>query len=240
MTEDTVQQFYEEEAKVYDETRFRSSHGAYVDSIQKSTVLELIGNCKGKHVLEIGSGTGRFTRELVKRGAHVVCVDLSSKMHKQARLLLPDGCAEYFIMNGSHLGFADSTFDICLTINMMSHIKNDSKIFTEVNRILKKGGIFVANFPNMSGIYFPIGVVVNLFDRSLQAPVYSRWYTFGSLVRSLKNGGLNPVRFVGRIIFPRTYCPAVLFKCLKKLDHGISNSSMYSLAGNLFIKSHRL
>lgn len=239
MTEDAVQQFYETEAEVYDETRFRSSQGAYVDSVQKSTILELLGNCKGKHILEIGSGTGRFTRELAKRGAHVVCVDLSSKMHKQSRQLLPGNCVEYFVMSGSHLGFADDTFDVCLTVNMMSHIKNDSKIFTEVNRILKKGGIFVANFPNMQGIYFPIGVLVNLFDRSLQAPVYSRWYTFGSLIRSLKDAGLNPVHFVGRMIFPKTYCPVMFFECLKKLDHELSNSGMYSLAGNLFIKSHR-
>ena len=240
MTEDNVQRFYEEEAKVYDETRFRSSHGAYVDSVQKSAVLELMGNCNDKHILEIGSGTGRFTRELTKRGAHVVCVDLSRKMHEQSRLALRYDGAEYFVMSGSDMGFATESFDVCLTVNVMSHIRNTSEVFAEVRRVLKKGGFFVANFPNMSGIYFPIGGFVNLFERSLQAPVYSRWYTLGALTRSLKCAGLNPVRLLGHMIFPKKYCPVMLFNCLRELDHRISNTNMCFLSGDLFIKSHRL
>jgi ubiquinone/menaquinone biosynthesis C-methylase UbiE len=240
LTEDRVQRFYEQEAKVYDETRFKSSHGEYGDSVQKSAVLELIGKCEGKCILEIGSGTGRFARELVKRGAHVVCVDLSRKMCAQSRQALYNGSVEYFVMSGLALGFADETFDVCLTVNMMSHIKNDSVIFAEGRRVLRKGGFFVANFPNMSGIYFPIGGIVNLFERSLQAPVYSRWYTLGALIRSLKGVGLNPVRILGHMIFPKKYCPTMLFKCLRELDLRMLHSTFNVLCGDLFVKSLRL
>lgn len=239
MTEDAVQRFYEQEAKVYDETRFRSPHGTYSDFVQKSAVLELIGECKGKRILEIGSGTGRFTRELAKRGAHVVCADLSREMHEQSRLLLPDNSVEYFVMSGSELGFADETFDACLTINVMSHIKNDSEIFAEVSRVLKKGGFFVANFPNMSGIYFPIGVIVNLFKRSLQAPVYSRWYSISGISRSLRYAELIPVRILGQLILPKKYCPFALFNCLREFGNRLMYSDMHFLLGDLLVKSYR-
>jgi len=239
VVEQDVQRFYEKEAEMYDESRFKSVQGIYVNSVQKETVLKLVGDCRGKHVLEIGSGTGRFTKELVKRGAHVVCIDLSSKMHEKARQSLNTENVEYFVMNGSHLGFAEKSFDICIAINVMSHIKNSTKVFTEVNRILRKEGIFIVNFPNMSGIYFPLGVIVNLFERSLQAPVYSRWYTLGFLINSLRGSGLEPVQHVGRIIFPKNYCPIILFNFLKKLDRIISDSTFNSVTGNLFIKSHK-
>lgn len=240
MTEDTVQRFYEQEAKVYDEARFKSHQGMYSDFIQKSTVLELIGECKGKHILEIGSGTGRFTRELAKRGAHVVCVDLSRKMHEQSRLTLRYDGAEYFVMSGLTLGFADESFDGCLTVNVMSHIKNDSGIFEEVRRVLKKGGFFVANFPNLSGLYFPVGELVNLTERSLQAPVYSKWYSIGSLFGSLRSAGLDPVRVLGRAIFPKKRCPNILFECLKRLDHWLLHLGIDFLSGDLFVKSRNL
>ncbi len=239
MTEDAVQQFYEDAAKVYDDTRFRSSHGAYVDSIQKSAVLELVGNCAGKRILEIGSGTGRFTRELAKRGADVVCVDLSRNMHEHSRLLQPNDSLEYFLMSGLNLGFADESFGGCLTVNVMSHVKNCSAFLAEVSRVLKKGGFFVANFPNMSGIYFPIAGFVNFFERSLQVPVYSRWYSMRTVYRSIRCAGLTPVRVIGHMIFPKKRCPIVLFRCLKEFDIKLSYSSFRHLSGDVFVKSYR-
>lgn len=239
MTEDAVQSFYEKEAKIYDETRFRGSHGTYSDFVQKSAFLELIGDCKGKRILEIGSGTGRFTRELAKRGATVVCVDLSRRMHERSRSVKFVDAINFFVMSGVDLGFAAESFDGCVTVNMMSHIRNNIGVFNEVRRVLKRGGFFVANFPNLSSIYLPIGGFVNLFERSLQVPVYSRWYSFRSVMCSLRFSGLNPVSVHGRMIFPKKYCPAPLFVCLKQFNSKVSNSSLVFLSGDLFVRSVR-
>ena len=240
MTE-KVQTFYEQEAKIYDAARFKSSHGVYANYVQKSAVLELIGNCKGKRILEIGSGTGRFTRELVKRGANVVCVDLSRPMHQQSRsIIAADRNVEYFVMSGLDLGFADGCFDACLTINMMSHIKNELGIFGEVHRVLKKEGFFVANFPNMSGLYFPIGAVVNSFERSIQVPVYSKWYTISGLAHSFKESRFTPEKRIGRMIFPKKYCPQALFELLNKIDGWLADNTFSVLYGDLFVKLRRL
>jgi len=225
---------------MYDATRFRSSHGTYSDFVQKSAVLDLIGECKGKRILEIGSGTGRFTRELAKRGAHVVCADLSRKMHEQSRLALHCGGTDYFIMNGADLGFAGETFDACITINVMSHIKNTHGFLMEASRILRKGGFFVANFPNLSGVYFPIGGIVNMFERSLQAPVYSKWYSFEEIFHSLRSAMLDPVCISGHMILPKKHCPSFLLTCLKKLDYQLSKSCLHLLSGDLLVKSCKI
>jgi ubiquinone/menaquinone biosynthesis C-methylase UbiE len=235
LAEDKVQTFYEQEAKIYDDTRFKSSHGMFVDLVQKSAVLELIGNCKGKRILEIGSGTGRFTKELVKHGAHVVCVDLSRPMHEESKKEIATGNIQYFVMSGLDLAFEDLSFDCCLTVNMMSHIKNSPKLFSEVCRVLKKGGIFVANFPNFSSVYFPVGGLVNLFERSLQRPVYSRWYSVSEVVRSLRSCGLVYVNSRGRLIIPKKYCPSPLLTCFKVINS--KSSDILFLSGDLFVQS---
>ena len=215
----------------------KSSHSLYGDYIQKSAVIELLGNCSGKRILEIGSGTGRFTKELVKHGASVVCVDLSCPMHEQSRSSLKGGSVQYFVMSGLDLAFEDESFDACLTVNMMSHIRNDKAIFSQVRRVLKKDGLFVANFPNIGSIYFPVGGFVNLFGRSVQVPVYSRWYSIGKVVRSLRNSGLMPVNILGRMIFPKKYCPTPVFVCLKAINSQLSSSNVRFLAGDLFVQS---
>ena len=236
MTENKIQTFYQQEAKIYDETRFKSSHGKFSDFVQQSAVKELIGNCKGKRILEIGSGTGRFTKELSKRGANVVCVDLSRQMHERSRSGIHDDGVQYFVMSGMDLGFACETFDVCLTINMMSHIQDERLILDEIKRVVKIGGLFVANFPNMAGFYFPVGVVVNLFNRSLQKPVYSRWYSVSAVFRLLICSGLDPVQVLAHLVFPVKRCPDFLFANLKKFDVMINSSWMRLLLGDLFIK----
>jgi ubiquinone/menaquinone biosynthesis C-methylase UbiE len=240
LTEEIVQGFYEEEAEAYDETRFRSSHGAYVDRVQKSLVLELIGNIMGKNILEIGAGTGRFTVELVKRGANVVCVDLSRNMHCKSRQSTQNDSVDYFVMSGLNLGFADGSFDGCLAVNTMSHIKDCSTFLGEVGRTLKRNGFFVANFPNMTGIYFPVGCLVSFLERSLQAPVYSRWYSTRTIFYSIRYAGLYPVRAVGHMVFPKKYCPSILFRGLKGIDFRLSHSAFWSISGDLFVKSQKL
>jgi len=239
LIEDVVKDFYEKEATIYEETRFKTSHGIYVDCIQKSTVFKLIGNCKGKRILEIGSGTGRFTRELLKLGSEVVCIDLSRKMHEQSRAhtLLGSDDADYFLMDGSYLGFANNSFDVCVIINVMSHIHDNSQTLGEIRRILKNGGFVIANFPNMCGFYFPIGFLVNFFGRSLQMPVYSKWYSARSIFSLINYLGLNPVRLIGHMVFPKKNCPEGFFNLLKSLDNILKDSFLALMCGDLFLKA---
>jgi len=235
-----VQEFYEKESQIYNETRFKSYHGLYSDNLQKIAVFSLLGNCKGKRILEIGSGTGRFTKDLIKRGAKVVCVDISRKMHERNRQRNQGNLPDFYVMSALELGFADGTFDGCITINMMSHIKDNVKVFQEVRRVLKVNGVFVANFPNITSLFLPIGASVNAFKRSVQAPVYSKWYTPKEVMTALKTSQLQPTSTFGRITFPKKYCPKPLFLVLKYLNSNANGESFWSssfLQSDLYVKS---
>src|SRR3989344_738686 len=48
-------------------------------------VLELLGDIKGKRILDYGSGSGKFSRVLAEKGAEVVAVDPTENMLVLAR-----------------------------------------------------------------------------------------------------------------------------------------------------------
>ncbi len=49
---------------------------------------------------------------------------------------------------GHHLPFADDTFDLVTSVDILEHIPNLPGFFWEVNRIREKGGRFYGNTPN--------------------------------------------------------------------------------------------
>ena len=59
---------------------------AYDDDVS-ITLFDLIGSLDDSTVLDLGCGHGRMSRELARRGAHVVGIDISSALLEKARAL---------------------------------------------------------------------------------------------------------------------------------------------------------
>ena len=58
---------------------------AYLDSFEKNKLLPLLGDLKGKKVLDVGAGTGRLTLRLAKLGADVMALDISVVMLEEIK-----------------------------------------------------------------------------------------------------------------------------------------------------------
>ncbi|MDY6780190.1 MAG: class I SAM-dependent methyltransferase, partial [Halobacteria archaeon] len=104
----------DETAEEYDEWRF-SRGGRLVDQGEKESLFEILGDVDGKSVLELACGTGRFTVELVERGAEVTGVDISEPMLRKGvaksveREVYDD--VNFVRGDGKRLPFPDNTFD---------------------------------------------------------------------------------------------------------------------------------
>src|SRR5207247_9962451 len=72
-----IQADYEKNAAGYDNARFGTVGGQYVNRREQEVVATII---KGSRVLEVGTATGRFATSLNQCGAEYVGVDLSLKM----------------------------------------------------------------------------------------------------------------------------------------------------------------
>jgi len=62
-----------------------SSIGAITEQLQRRLILALLGEIRGRNVLDVGCGDGDFAVELWRRGASVAGIDASPEMVEAAR-----------------------------------------------------------------------------------------------------------------------------------------------------------
>jgi SAM-dependent methyltransferase len=112
--------------------------------------LSLAKQCNGK-VLDVGCGTGRVLRELLKAGYDAVGVDLSEEMLAVAKLKLTEAGFNPLLIQGDMRNLQiDDKFALTIIPNCsMIYINNDEdrkRVFKSVSNSLQKGGLFAFDF----------------------------------------------------------------------------------------------
>jgi ubiquinone/menaquinone biosynthesis C-methylase UbiE len=131
-------------SKGYD--RWASVYDLYPNptvAIDELTFPDLWKTLRGKHVLEIGCGTGRHTEKLVAAENTVTALDLSAGMLAVARDKLKDKPVTFLesdFMNCNDL--PDGEFDAALASLVVEHIREVDAFFEKVLRVLNPGSDF--------------------------------------------------------------------------------------------------
>lgn len=108
-------------------------------------IERLIGDVRGKAVLDLCCGTGHFARRLERLGALVTAIDYSSRMIEIARTHSDEvSNIVYRIADASDLSAEKSGyFDVCVCNMGPMDIRNCEAAFAEVSRVLRRGGHFI-------------------------------------------------------------------------------------------------
>jgi SAM-dependent methyltransferase len=117
----------------------------YNELLEMPTTLKLLGNVKGKRILDFGCGTGIYAKLLTKKGAIIKGFDISPSMLKIAKELNPK--LDLRIGSGSKIPFNEK-FDIILSSLVVHYIEDWDKMFKEVSRVLKDNGYFIFSSGN--------------------------------------------------------------------------------------------
>ena len=102
----------------------------------------------GRRVLELGCGTGEFTRRVVLTGAEVVALDLSGVLLSKARIKV-GAMARFARCNAEALPFRDEAFDVVYGCSILHHL-NVEVTLQEIRRVLRRGGQLVFSEPNLA------------------------------------------------------------------------------------------
>ncbi|MGI8679752.1 MAG: class I SAM-dependent methyltransferase [Jatrophihabitans sp.] len=205
-----------------DADAYHGEHGAFLGQADfvwcpedlREADAHLLGDVRGRRVLELGCGAAMCSRWLVGQGACAVAFDLSAGMLRHARAgATATGLDVPLVQaDAQHLPFRDASFDVVFTaFGAIQFAADTARIMTEAARVVRPGGRWVFatthpirwSFPDDPG---PDGLIATMpyFDRTPYVefaadgtPTYVEHHrTLGDRVREIAAGGLRLVDVV--------------------------------------------
>ena len=159
-------------ATKYDSQRFVSPQGLMFDKIEKTCFSELIKLTKSKqNVLEVGCGTGRFTKHFSSKFDNLIASDASPDMLELAK----KNCVgfknvSFQLIQVDNISAADNTYDIVYGIRLLNQLadKNTAqKAVKEMIRVAKNGGYVLVEFVNFDRLLKRSNKGVQLKEREI-------------------------------------------------------------------------
>ncbi|MFD0919958.1 class I SAM-dependent methyltransferase [Saccharopolyspora rosea] len=200
-----------------DADEYQAEHGGFLgdddfvwcpEGLREADV-RLLGDVRGRRVLEVGCGAAACARWLAARGAHAVGLDISAGMLRHAaaggrRTGIPIPLVQ---ASADGLPFADGSFDLaCSAFGGVPFVADSGAVMREVARVLRPGGrwVFAVThpmrwiFPDDPG---PAGLTAthSYFDRSPyvevddtgRATYVEHHRTLGDYVRQIGAAGMR-------------------------------------------------
>jgi len=106
------------------------------------------GMAPGMEVLELGCGTGLFTREFARSGARLTALDISPDLLELARREVPAANVNFVGGNAYAMDFPPERFDCVVGSSVLHHL-DAPRALAECFRVLKPGGTLAFTEPNM-------------------------------------------------------------------------------------------
>jgi ubiquinone/menaquinone biosynthesis C-methylase UbiE len=190
----------------------------------------------GMTVLELGCGTGYFTRELARCGADVVAVDVSPELLEIAKADCAAENVRYEIHNACALGYGDAVFDSVVGSSVLHHLEINEAL-REIYRVLKSDGTIYFTEPNMLNPQIAIQKNIPWIKRKLgdspDETAFFRW----SLRRLLKETGFRDVR-IDPFDFLHPKTAGIFVNQLNRLGHFLESVPLVSeFAGSHYIRA---
>jgi 2-polyprenyl-3-methyl-5-hydroxy-6-metoxy-1,4-benzoquinol methylase len=187
-------------------------------------------------VLELGCGTGYFTREVARSGANVVAIDVSPDLLEVAKANCSAPNVHYEIQNAYALSYPDAVFDSVVGSSVLHHLEIEEAL-REIYRVLKLGGTIYFTEPNMLNPQIAIQKNVPWVKRKLGDSPHETAFFRWPLRRLLDQTGYRDVRIVPfDFLHPKT--PAPLVGRLESVSRFLENVPLISeFAGSLYIRA---
>ena len=193
-----LRRFYETSR---DYKRLLDAHGReylqpYVDTVSKYAR-------PGSMILDLGCGNGLSSYMLSECGYKVIGSDISSFFLAEAAHLQNDRL-KYQACDVLDLPFADGSFDVVSSNELIEHVPDARRALLEMIRTLKSGGMIVIMGPNLCSPFWSVMDLVNMImgrdGRHVWAETKSQALKWGcgNLVLSLKKRFSSKVNFLYR------------------------------------------
>lgn len=128
---------FDEHVAAHYEAWYETSEGQRADALEKASLQQLLGQFPdARTVVELGCGTGHFTRWLKAQGLSVVGLDLSAPMLSEVNVSNQIPLVQ---ADAHRLPFADDAFDLTTFITTLEFLGDPREALAEAVRVASRG-----------------------------------------------------------------------------------------------------
>jgi len=112
----------------------------------KCSIESLISTISGGNILDVATGSGGFITFLIdnlESYTEITGIDCSERAIEAARKAHNQPKIQFLLMDGTHLDFPDSHFDIVCMANSLHHMADLPTVLSEMLRVCKPGGYII-------------------------------------------------------------------------------------------------
>lgn len=143
---------------------------AYGPDLPTDADLRLVGDVKGRRVLDLGCGAGQSAVALARAGARVIAVDTSGELLTHGRRLAEaeEVKVEFRRHDLADLGqITSASIDLAFSAMALGFVDDLARVFRQVHRVLRTGAPFLFSLPHPIGRIVEGGAVTRSYwDRS--------------------------------------------------------------------------
>ena len=192
-------------------------HGGYVYSTLRDKtyyaeidryIKEFAGDGRGQTVLDLACGIGRLG-EIMCSESRVLGVDISGaavEMAREGHRGRPN--FSFQRMDAHSLSFADKSFDIVLFVDAIEHVADADRVFAQMSRTLRPGGLVLATVANRDSVN-------QILTSKLGNPEFVtnyqhiREFSYAETLDLLRRHGFTLERSAGIFLYPYWGVPGV-------------------------------
>jgi SAM-dependent methyltransferase len=116
---------------------YRTPRGAWIGQTEYRLLRRLLAARPGETLIDVGCGTGYFTRRFARDGLAVTGVDPDVQVLRFARALVTAGDT-YVQGDARRLPFRDGAFDLCVSVAALCFIRDEALAIAEILRVTRR------------------------------------------------------------------------------------------------------
>ncbi len=150
---------------IYDNPDFFAGYKALRDNdtglngvLEEPAMRELIGDPRGKDVLDLGCGMGHMARWLIEKGAKsVLGVDISDKMLAEAQRRNTSAACQFLRVSAEDVSIPREQYDLIISSYTLHYVKDIAPVLAKIYRGLRGGGRFIYSVEHPLMTAYPEG-----------------------------------------------------------------------------------
>ena len=179
---------------------------------------------KGKLILDIGCGGGRFGDRVIAHEGRLVALDYSEAVDVAREFLFESAPETLFIQGDAlNLPLAEEVFDDAFSIGVLHHTPEPRKGVSEANRVLKPGGSFALSMYPKGGYYGWLNVTIwrSIFNALPEKVRFKVALRYSEIICTALQPIANfwrPLTYPVRLFLPTAYVPDLRWSILDTFD----------------------